>query len=157
MPSAKCGFFDTPGGPTGAASLTGNGPLLFVDIGFDQNYTFVPGGPLPVPGRTNLPALVDTGATESCIDSLLAAQLNLPAINKRMQAGVHGAKEVTIHMAQVHVPSLGFTIYGEFAAADLRLGGQSIDALIGRTFLQHFKMIYDGPTGDVEIIGLNIP
>jgi len=157
MPSAKCGFYDVPGGPTGAESLAGWGPLLFVDIGFDQNYKFVGGGPLPVPGKTGLPALVDTGASESCIDSLLVAQLNLPAIDKRMQAGVHGAREVSIHLAQVHVPSLGFTIYGEFAAVDLRLGGQSIDALIGRTFLQHFKMIYDGTTGDVEIIDPNNP
>jgi predicted aspartyl protease len=137
--------------------LTRWGPQLFVDIGFDPNYTFVPGGPLPVPGKTKLPALVDTGATESCIDSLLAAQLNLPAIDKRMQAGAHGAKEVSIHLAQVHVPSLGFTIYGEFAAVDLRIGGQSIDALLGRTFLRHFKMIYDGATGDVEIIGQTNP
>jgi hypothetical protein len=60
-------------------------------------------------------------------------------------------------MAQVHIPALNFTIYGEFAAADLRAGGQSIDALIGRTFLQHFKMIYDGKKGDVEIIGPENP
>jgi predicted aspartyl protease len=124
-----------------------------VNIGFDPNYKSVPGGPLPVPGKSHLPALVDTGAGESCIDSLLAAQLNLPIVNRRVQAGAHGAKEVNMHLAQVHVPALGFTIYGEFAAVDLRAGGQSIDALIGRTFLQHFKMIYDGLTGDVEISG----
>jgi len=129
------------------------GPLLFVDIGFDPNYSFIPGGPPPIPGKTQLPALVDTGAGSSCIDSLLAAQLNLPVIDKRMQSGAHGAREVNIHMAQVHVPALNFTIYGEFAAADLRIGGQSIDALIGRTFLRHFRMIYDGNTGDVELIG----
>ena len=57
-----------------------------------------------------------------------------------------------MHLAQVHVIALNFTIYGEFAAVDLRAGGQSIDALIGRTFLKHFKMVYDGTTGDVEII-----
>ncbi len=70
-----------------------------------------------------------------------------------MQAGVHGAREVSIHLAQVHIPALGFTIYGGFAAVDLRLGGQSIDALIGRTFLKRFKMFYDGTKGDVELVG----
>jgi predicted aspartyl protease len=128
-----------------------------VDIGFDQNYKFVAGGAPPIPGKTKLPALVDTGANESCIDSLLAAQLNLPEVDKRMQAGAHGAKKVSMHLAQVHIPTLGFTIYGEFAAVDLRVGGQSIDALIGRTFLQRFKMIYDGVTGDVEITGPTMP
>ena len=129
------------------------GPMLYVDIGFEPNYKFVSGGPVPLPGKTGLPALVDTGAGESCIDSLLAAQLNLPIVDRRMIAGAHGAREVNMHMAQVHVPSLSYTIYGEFAAVDLRTGGQSIDALIGRTFLRRFKMTYNGETGDVEIVG----
>lgn len=68
-----------------------------------------------------------------------------------MQAGAHGAKEVAIHLAQIHIPTLGQTINGGFAAVDLRMGGQSIDALIGRTFLRRFRMIYDGPTGLVEL------
>ena len=151
MRSAKCGWISIPGGSTAQDLLCTWGPQLFVDIGFDPAYAFVAGGPPPIPGKTGLPALVDSGAGESCIDSLLAAQLNLPVINKRMQAGAHGAKMVDIHMAQVFIRSLGFTIYGEFAAVDLRVGGQSIDALLGRTFLQHFKMVYDGKTGDVEI------
>jgi hypothetical protein len=155
MPSTKCGWVDIPGGFPAADLLSLWGPRLFVNIGFDPKFKSVPGGPAPVPGRTGLPALVDTGAGESCIDSLLAAQLNLPIVDRRMQAGAHGAKEVNMHLAQVHVPALGFTIYGEFAAVDLRAGGQSIDALIGRTFLKHFKMIYEGTTGNVEISGPN--
>jgi predicted aspartyl protease len=152
MRSAKCGFTNIPGGLPAADLLSLWGPLLFVDIGFDPNYEFVVDGPLPVPGKTKLPALVDTGAGESCIDSLLAAQLNLPVVDKRMIAGAHGAKEVNVHLAQIHIPSLNFILYGAFAGVDLRAGGQSIDALIGRTFLKHFKMVYEGTTGNVEII-----
>ena len=152
MRSAKCGFIDVPGGALAADLLVQWGPTVLVNIGFDPTFTFVAGGSLPIAGKTGLPALVDTGAGESCIDSLLAAQLNLPIIDRRMQAGAHGAKMVNIHMAQVHVPTLGFVLYGEFAAVDLRIGGQSIDALLGRTFLQHFKMVYNGKTGDVETV-----
>jgi len=153
MRSAKCGYFNIPGGAPAEDLLVSWGPQIFVDIGFDPSYAFVLGGPPPTPGKKQLPALIDTGSGESCIDSLLAAQLNLPIVNKRMQAGAHGAKMVNMHMAQVHIPSLNYIIYGEFAAVDLRIGGQSIDALIGRTFLQHFKMTYDGATGDVELVG----
>lgn len=153
MRSTKCGYVNILGGSPAEELLAVWGPQIYVNIGFDPNYTFAPDGPLPVPGKQGLPALVDTGAGESCIDSLLAAQLNLPIINKRVVAGAHGAKAVNIHMAQVHIPSLAFTIYGEFAAVDLRMGGQSIDALLGRTFLRNFKLIYDGTTGDVEISG----
>jgi hypothetical protein len=94
---------------------------------------------------------VDTGATESRIDSTLAMHLNLPIVDRRTIAGAHGAGEVNVHLAQIHIPSLAFTLYGPFAAVDLAAGGQSHRALIGRTFLQHFSMHYDGRTGTVTL------
>jgi len=150
MRSTGCGYISVPGGLPPEELLSFWGPQLFVDVGFDPSYV-IGGGKVPIPGKQGLPALVDTGAGESCIDSLLAAQLNLPIVDKRLVAGAHGAKEVNMHMAQIHIPSLQFTLYGEFAAVDLRAGGQSFDALIGRTFLRGFKMVYDGTTGSVEI------
>ena len=96
-------------------------------------------------------ALVDTGATESCIDNLLAATLNLPIVNRRKLAGAFGAKEVNMHLAQVRILDLSFTIYGEFAGVDLIAGGQKHHALLGRTFLQKFTMHYDGQTGQVTL------
>jgi predicted aspartyl protease len=95
--------------------------------------------------------LVDTGATESCIDNLLASQLNLPIIDRRPISGVGGKQTVNMYLAQVHIPSLGFTIHGSFAGVDLKAGGQTHLALIGRTFLQSFTMIYEGKTGTVTI------
>jgi len=153
MASTDCGFDDIPGGASGCDSLVTWGPTLTVDIGFDPTFTASSTG-TPVPGKTGLAALVDTGATESCIDSQLAAQLNLPVIDKRMTAGAHGAKEVNVHLAQIHIPSFGKTIIGAFAGVDLRAGGQFHSALIGRTFLRHVRMTYDGKTGKVEISDL---
>jgi predicted aspartyl protease len=150
MPSTECGFSDIPGGATGADNLVQWGPTLLVDVGFDPNYNSSSTTP-PVPGKTELQALVDTGATESCIDSLLAAQLNLPIVDKRMTAGAHGAKEVNVYMAQVRIPSLDRTIVGSFSGVDLLAGGQAHSALIGRTFLRHLKMTYDGPSGKVQL------
>lgn len=151
MPTTKCGFSDIPGGAKGTDNLVQWGPTLLVNIGFDPKYIFGQSAPPPVPGITNPNALVDTGATECCIDRLLAAQLNLPIVDRRTIAGAHGAKEVDVHLAQVFVPSLNVTIYGAFASVDLRAGGQLHSALMGRTFLKHFKMIYDGSTGNVEL------
>jgi hypothetical protein len=95
--------------------------------------------------------LVDTGAGESCIDNLLAGQLNLPIVDRRPISGVHGAHIVNMYLAQIHVPSLAFTIYGAFAGVDLAAGGQVHKALIGRTFLQNFTMVYEGLTGSVKL------
>ena len=103
----------------------------------------------PVLPLDQLWALVDTGAMESCIDADLAMRLNLPIIDRRQISGVHGAREVNVHLAHIHISSLNFTIYGPFCAVDLAAGGQYHRALIGRTFLQNFTMMYDGRTGDV--------
>lgn len=75
----------------------------------------------------------------------------LPIIDRRHISGVAGKTEVNIHLAQVFVPALMFTVNGAFAAVDLAAGGQQHRALIGRTFLRYFTMIYSGITGDVEL------
>src|SRR5580692_11626329 len=148
MRSTKCGFKDVAGGATGATLLVSHGPTLLVDIGFDP--TFVSGTDIkktPIAGITGIHALVDTGAYESCIDSLLASQLNLPIVDRRRVSGVSGSQEVNMHLAQVYFPSLQFTLLGAFAGVHLAVGGQVHRALIGRTFLRHYTMIYEGRTG----------
>ena len=153
MPTTKCGFTSILGGATGAELLTAHGPTLRVDIGFDPDYI----DPLsqstspPKLGINSVGALVDTGASESCIDSGLAAQLNLPIVDRRYIAGAHGAEKVNMHLAHIHVPSLRFTIYGTFAGVHLQAGGMIHQALIGRTFLRNVTMVYEGLTGTVSI------
>jgi len=56
-----------------------------------------------------------------------------------------------MYLAQIHIPSLNFTLHGAFVGVDLAAGGQVHYALIGRTFLQHFTMIYEGTTGTVRL------
>jgi predicted aspartyl protease len=119
-------------------------------IGFDPNHN-AQAVPVPAPNIPNrtFPALVDTGALESCIDSGLAMQLNLPIIDRRPISGVHGVGTVNVHLAQIVIPSLNFVLHGAFCAVDLIAGGQAHHALIGRTFLQNFTMVYEGRTGTV--------
>jgi predicted aspartyl protease len=152
MPRTKCGFNDDPtSGAKGADSLLVFGPTILVDIGFDGDFKAHIPGAVPKLSAKSLYALIDTGATESCIDGDLANQLSLPVIDRRPISGVSGKKEVNMHLAQIHIPSLSFTIFGAFAAVELAAGGQQHRALIGRTFLRHFTMIYNGVTGDVEL------
>lgn len=150
MPDAKCGF---DGDPRGSAQqlLTLLGPTLLVDIGFDANFDPQVIGTVPVTAMQGVHALVDTGAAESCIDSALAAALALPIIDRQSVCGVGGVHEVNLHLAQIYVPELRFTIYGRFAGVNLSAGGQPHVALIGRTFLRFVTMSYDGKTGKVTI------
>ena len=135
MLEAKCGFNSIPNGASGAELLTTWGPTLFVNIGFDKNWNVAMSPTPPISGIINVQALVDTGAGESCIDDLLATQLNLPVIDKRPVSGSAGQHETKIYLAQIHIPSLQHTIYGSFAGVHLVAGGQVHQALIGRTFL----------------------
>ena len=149
MPQTRCGWDDSPG-VSGRDFLVAHGPTLSVNIGFDPGYQ--PNNPVtPTPGITGVWALVDTGAVASCIDSTLAASLNLPIIDRQTISGVSGPRTVNMRLAQIHIPTLNFTIYGSFAAVDLAAGGQRHLALIGRTFLQHFTMTYEGRNGTVTI------
>ena len=103
MPIVECGF--GPFGPLASAQLAAIGPTIPVDIGFNPTiFGQTPGAdgattaadpastsvvPIsaPVPLALfsliqNVPALIDTGATISCIDETLAKQLELPLINQ---------------------------------------------------------------------------
>jgi predicted aspartyl protease len=145
----RCGFDDQQG-VTGQALLTGNGPTVYVGIGFDPTYdpNAVPLQPPQLPSDV-FPALIDTGASECCIDSGLAMRLNLPIIDRRSVSGVHGAGFVNVHLAHIHVAALGYTMYGPFCAVELVAGGQAHQALLGRTFLNNVTMTYEGRTGTV--------
>lgn len=99
----------------------------------------------------NIEALVDTGAIFSFIDTSIATVLNLPIVDKQTLCGSAGAHETDVYLAQIYVPSLNFTIVGQFAGVQLIAGGQTHGALLGRTFLMHFSMTYDGPTGRVVL------
>jgi len=155
MPQTKCGFDDDPNDPNapkGRDQLVVFGPTMLVDIGFDPSYNPENVGSIPAPGVTGVWALVDTGATTSCIDSQLAASLSLPVIDRRQYGGAGGLHTADIYLAQIHVPALTQTIYGEFAGVNLADGFQQHQALIGRTFLFHYTMIYNGTTGDVTLL-----
>ena len=144
MPRTKCGFDSGPQG-SGQHLLAYWGPTLQVNIGFDPNYRVQTPAIIPVAGIEGVHALVDTGAGMSCIGS--SCQL----FDQQTIGGVGGAHIVNIHLAQIHVPSLVFTVYGAFAGVHLQAAGMQHRALIGRTFLQHFTMIYEGRTGTVHI------
>jgi hypothetical protein len=122
---------------------------LKVDIGFDPTYDGAKPNKMASLPMRDVWALIDTGASDCCIDSGLALQLDLPIIDQQVFAGISGPMTVNMHLAQIRAPTLSFTLYGYFAGVSLAPGGQRHSVLIGRTFLRHFTMKYDGPTGEV--------
>lgn len=97
-------------------------------------------------------ALIDTGATESCIDDQLAKKLGLPIIDKQPCAGAGGTTTLEVYMAMIEIPSIRFRQYGRFMGVHLAAGGQQHAVLLGRTLLQDMVMIYDGERGSVVLM-----
>ena len=144
MTTANCGFPD-------GNSLVQFGPTIDVQVGFDPGFQPGSNGRPTLP-PTLWPGLVDTGAGECCIDSVLAQRFNLPIVDRIQISGVGGPMLVNKHLAQLYIPSLNYTIYGTFAGVYLTAGGQPHQVLIGRTALQGIRMEYKGQTGEVSLI-----
>ena len=142
MPEVSAGF-------DSAEALSAYGPTFYIRIGIDPAY--LPGGPIPNLSPVDLPALVDTGASLSCVDATLAERLQLPLVDRRPVTGVHGPQETNFYAAQFYSPDLDSVVRGLFAGLPLRSSGHLHYALIGRSFLEHFTMVYEGRTGRVVI------
>ena len=99
----------------------------------------------------NVPALIDTGATENCIDSSVAAQLGLVQVDTEAVSGIAGLAQLPVYVARIDIPALQISIPGRFRGVHLAAGGQPYGALLGRSFLRHYVMLYEGRTGRVTI------
>ena len=141
MPIVECGFpaglslpIASPASPpvtlSAADALELRGPTVLVDIGFDPAFfgTTLP----PVPGASappiaipsvQVPALLDTGASESCIDEQLAQRLQLPLIDTSTRAGIGGVITLSIYLAHIVIPTLAIQ-FGRFTGVHLQAGGQ---------------------------------
>ena len=150
MPLADAGFADPAGKPDRGA-LIEYGPSLEVVVS-----PFVDPPQPPTDGHTTH-ALVDTGATQSCIDMQLADSLSLPVVDFVMMAGAAGASRHPLYAARVAIPALEIFQFGAFAGVDLAAGGQPHRVLLGRTFLTGTVMIYDGVRAQVTIASYRIP
>ena len=142
-PLIEAGFADKDG-KGDPRSLAVYGPSVQVEVG-----TMLPepdGSEIDSP-RETVHALIDTGASESCIDEDLAQTLQLPVVDKIKISGVGGAEDHNVYLARVDIIHLGTYQYGRFAGVKLAEGGQLHQVLLGRTLLQDCIMIYDGLRG----------
>lgn len=134
-----------------ADALALNGPTLRVRIGFDPNFR------RGQSSRPSLPpdpvsAIVDTGATDNYIDTTLAEELGLPILEDRQSiTGAVGSDEVNTYDAQIYIPDLEYTIAGSFAGVHLAGTDLPYRAIVGRSFLRAFTMVYEGRTGIVTL------
>lgn len=116
------------------------GPHIPVIVGF-PSYD-------PIQGSGNyiqLSALIDTGATDICIDIETANRLGLQPVDSTLIGGIGGSIESIVFAGLLEVPSLHFKrIVRMFSPMGVSLSSKM---LLGRSFLENYIMTYDGPRG----------
>ena len=126
------------------------GPCLDVQVGFDPRFHQPVGRPNILDER--LVALIDTGASTSCIDEDLAESLGLPSHERDSLTGVIGepynAQRFTAHL---YLPDLAHVYHWEFSGLPLKGRFRDCHLLIGRDLLAFYRLQYDGPTGTVHL------
>lgn len=125
-----------PGQADPATNLAVNGAIVQVQVGN-------PGA--PGAGQTYT-AMIDTGASISCINISLAQQLGLQQISSTQLGGVGGSSEAPIYAAALSVPQFGVTVDPiQIAGVQNPLPG--VDMLLGRDILRSLHMEYHGGQG----------
>lgn len=135
-----------------SAGLQQRGPCVQVSITLEQTVAqaLVQRGeqlPSPVAGL----ALIDTGASVTCIDAQAARHLGLTAINVVPMASASQARtDKNVYSIQFEI--VGFPIrLQSFNAIEAELATQGLVLLIGRDALQVSAFFYNGPAGEFTL------
>lgn len=143
----------TPDGKTvnvhPAIALQGRGPVLQVTITIEQNAGKTLAGQgkaLPTP-KAGI-ALIDTGASNTCIDEQAAQELGLPIIDVGSMMSATHKVPCNIYPVQIVTPIVTLNSPRTMGAA---LAGQGLLAIIGRDVLQRCALFYNGPVGQFTL------
>lgn len=106
---------------------------------------------LPVPTPVNGVALIDSGATTTCIDVDVARALGLPEIDKvQLSSASHPATQSAVYPINFEI--IGTPIKFDVSrAVGVTLACQGLSLLIGRDVLRQCLLVYNGPNGDITI------
>lgn len=153
MPLLDATFRDADG-QTDKPFLIRYGPSVQVVVG----HYVQPGVTIAEPMQPETTwALVDTGASESCIDCDLAVKLGLPIVDTMQISGSNGTFQHDVYLAQINIFGLEFSQFGRFAGVKLSTGQQPHGVLLGRTFLDNVLLIYDGIRGQITLTAARLP
>ena len=105
----------------------------------------------PVPQAITGFALLDTGASCTCIDDDAAKKLGLPVIDKvKMSSASHNESEKNVYPAIIEVLGMPMKINAD-RVIGASLAAQDLLVLFGRDLLSNFTLFYNGANGEFTI------
>jgi len=135
-----------------ATVLAQRGPVVQVTVSVEQHIAqqlLQQGQQLPTP--VSGLALIDTGATGSCVDEAAAQALGLPVVDvATMASASHSATQHNVYPIQIEVTGLPIT-FNAPRAIGAPLAAQGLLVLLGRDLLQMSTLFYNGITGSFTL------
>jgi hypothetical protein len=106
-------------------------------------------------------ALIDTGASMTCVHEPILRQIQLNPIGVALFGTAKGQVQQSIYPARIVFPVWGGMTIDFQGVAGVDLSGQSIQTtppepvicLVGRNILERFVFVYNGPGGFWTIAG----
>ena len=99
---------------------------------------------------TRGPALIDTGANVTCIDSEAAQKSGLTIVGSgKISSATHADEIVPIFAGKLDINGFGTVTLRQAYGANL--AAQNINALVGRDLLETMVLIYNGVEGTFSI------
>lgn len=144
---------DTNGGQRlNPALLAHLGPILQVSVSIPQALAeFYTRQQIPLPSPITSVALIDTGATRSCVHGPVMRTLGVNPIGVVTNLTAGGPASHNLYPAHFTFPATGINIdFTSVIGADLTghiINGQQLIALIGRDVLSLGILIYNGAMG----------
>jgi|SRR5208337_3121347 len=135
-----------------AIALLQRGPIVQVSVGLEQQMArrLLQEGklvPTPIEGL----ALIDTGATTTCIDEEAASKMGLPVIDvATMASASEASSEHNVHPISLIIVGSQIMINVE-RAMGAALAPQGLLVLIGRDVLVNCSLVYNGPAGSFSL------
>jgi predicted aspartyl protease len=134
------------------ATLRKRGPIVQVEVSVAQviaEQLLQQGQVIPAP--LSGAALIDTGASSTCIDEAAAQQLGLPIVDVvRIMSASHAATPRNVYPIQIKIEGFPVNIKAP-RAVGVPLATQNLLMLIGRDVLQHCNLFYNGPSGEITV------
>jgi len=90
------------------------------------------------------PGLIDTGASNTCIDEHVAVALGLQVVNSIEVNTPDGTSTKNVYAVKLSFPGTMLPPIPLFMAACAKLQNQGLNALLGRDFLLGKTLHYDG-------------
>jgi predicted aspartyl protease len=96
-------------------------------------------------------ALIDTGASTTCVDDDAAASLKLPVVDVvTIASASYASTKQNVYPVSFQIQGLPVTV-NSLRTVGAPLHAQGLLALLGRDLLQHFTLFYNGWFGQITL------